>query len=119
MQIDKLIITIFNALAVGFIYWFFFMKREKHMQALHTVDILVNGGYSPASIVVNKGRVIKLNFLLTDTSSCLEEVVLDAFKIRKYLPLHKKVTIEIKPQVAGEFPFSCGMNMYHGKIIVK
>ena len=85
----------------------------------HSIDIIVDGGYSPSTIVVKKGQTIKLNFLRKDPSSCLEEVVLGEFKIRRYLPLNKKVTIEIKPQKEGEFPFECGMNMYHGKIIVK
>ena len=60
-----------------------------------------------------------LTFLRKDSNSCLEEVVLGDFKVRKYLPLNQKITIELTPQKAGEFGYSCGMNMFHGKIIVK
>jgi plastocyanin domain-containing protein len=48
----------------------------------------------------------------------LEEVVLGDFKVRKTLPLNQTVTIPITPQKEGEFVFSCGMNMFHGKIKV-
>ena len=53
-----------------------------------------------------------------DPSSCLEEVVLGDFKIRKFLPLNQKVTVEVTPQKAGEYGFACGKNMFHVKIIV-
>ena len=33
--------------------------------------------------------------------------------------MNKKVTVEITPQKAGEYRFECGMNMFHGRIIVK
>jgi plastocyanin domain-containing protein len=57
--------------------------------------------------------------LRTDSNNCLEEVILSDFKIRKHLPLNQKVSVTITPQVEGEFDYACGMNMYHGKIIVK
>lgn len=119
MIVDKVIVTIIDIFAIGFVYWFFLMKRENQVVATDSIDIIVNGGYSPSNIVVKKGQTIKLNFLRKDPSSCLEEVVLGDFKTRKYLPLNKKVTVEIKPQEEGEFPFACGMNMYHGKLIIK
>lgn len=84
-----------------------------------SVDITVEGGYSPEVILIPKGKTTKINFTRKDPSSCLEEVVLSDFKIRKYLPLNQKVSIEVTPQETGEFKFSCRMNMFHGKIIVK
>lgn len=119
MTLDKLIVTVVDMWAIGFVFWFFLLKREKQVVASDSIDIIVDGGYSPSTIIVKKGQTIKLNFLRKDPSSCLEEVVLGDFKTRKYLPLHKKITVEIKPQTEGEFPFACGMNMYHGKLIIK
>jgi plastocyanin domain-containing protein len=63
--------------------------------------------------------MISCHFLRKDPSSCLEEVVIGDFKIRKYLPLNKEVTLEINPQKKGVFSFSCGMGMFHGKIIIR
>lgn len=82
------------------------------------ITIKVNGGYNPSTIVLQKGKKTTLTFVRTDPSSCLEEVVISDFKIKKFLPLHESVTIELKPDKSGTFNFSCGMNMYHGKLIV-
>ena len=119
MSLDKIIVTLAGLLGTAFTYWFFMMKKDKVIQATGSVDIIVEGGYSPDSISIPRGQTTKLNFLRKDTNSCLEEVVLGDFKVRKYLPLNQKVTVEITPQQAGEFTYTCGMNMYHGKIIVK
>lgn len=119
MSVDKIIVTIAGMLGVAFTYWFFLAKKEKEVQVADSVDIIVEGGYSPEVISIPKGKTTKLNFIRKDPSSCLEEVVLGDFKIRKHLPLNQKVTIELTPQRSGEFVYACGMNMYHGKIIVK
>lgn len=106
---------------MGFIYWFFFGKKDQiSSQAVveGDVDVLVDGGYRPSVIKIKKGVETKLKIKRTDPNSCLEEVILPDFKISKYLPLGKEVEISLTPQKTGEFPFHCGMNMYHGKIIV-
>lgn len=106
-------------LGIAFTYWFFLMRKEKEVKVFGSVDITVEGGYSPEVISIPKGKTTKINFIRKDPSSCLEEVVLGDFKIRKYLPLNQKVTVELTPKQSGEFGYACGMNMYHGKIIVK
>lgn len=119
MTLDKIIVTVIDLFAIFFVYWFFLMKKENQVQVSDSVEIIVDGGYLPQTIVIQKGKITKINFLRKDPSSCLEEIVIGEFKIRQILPLHKKVTIEIKPQAIGEATFTCGMNMYHGKIIIK
>jgi plastocyanin domain-containing protein len=119
VTIDKILVLIFSGLGVAFTYWFFLMKKEKEVAVSDSVDITVEGGYNPNVISVPFGKLTKLNFIRKDTNSCLEEVVLGDFKVSKYLPLNQKVTIEITPEKKGEFGYSCGMNMFHGKIVVK
>lgn len=119
MSLDKIVVSIFSVGGIAFTYWFFLLKNEKQIEATNSIDVIVEGGYSPENIIIPKGKVTRINFLRKDPTSCLEEVVLDDFHIKKYLPLNKEVTIELKPQKAGEFKYHCSMNMYHGKIIVK
>ncbi len=119
MVLDKIIITIVGIIGIGFTYWFFLMKKGKEVLVKDEVDIIVEGGYSPNIISILKGKTTKINFIRKDSNSCLEEVILGDFKIRKYLPLNQKVTIELTPQKSGEFGYACAMNMFHGKIIVK
>lgn len=119
MTPDKIIVTIAGFVGIAFTYWFFLMRKGKEIIVSDSADILVEGGYSPEIISIEKGKTTVLNFIRKDPSSCLEEVVLSDFGIRKKLPLNEKIAIEITPQKKGEFTYSCGMNMFHGKIIVK
>ncbi|MEK7551384.1 MAG: cupredoxin domain-containing protein [Patescibacteria group bacterium] len=119
MTVDKLLVIIVSIFGIALTYWFFLMKNEKEVVvAGDSIDILVDGGYQPEIISIAKGKTTKINFIRKDPSPCLEDVVLADFKIRKYLPLNKKVSIEITPKKEGEFVFSCGMNMFHGKVRV-
>lgn len=119
MTLDELIVIILGIFGIAFTYWFFLMKKESVVIAENEVDIVVEGGYSPQVISVPKGRYTKLKFLRKDPSDCLEEIIMPDFKVRKHLPLNKKTIIEINPQESGEFGYSCGMNMFHGKIVVR
>ncbi len=119
MTIDKIVIALIGSAGIAFTYWFFLMKKDNAVAVSGSVDITVDGGYTPDVISVSKGKPTKINFIRKDPSNCLEEVVISDFKIRKFLPLNQKVTVEITPQKTGEFGFACGMNMFHGKIIVK
>lgn len=118
MTLDKIIVTAIGLLGITFTYWFFLMKKEAVVSVTNSVDITVDGGYAPSTISIPQGKTTKISFIRKDPSSCLEEIVLGDFKIRKFLPLNKKVTVELKPQKKGEFAFTCGMNMFHGKILV-
>lgn len=118
MRVDEIFVIISGIAGVALVYWFFLMKNTQAVVATDSLDIIVEGGYTPETISLPLGKTIKLNFLRKDPSSCLEEVVLPDFRVRKYLPLNQKVSIELMPKKTGEFPFSCGMNMFHGKIIV-
>jgi len=119
MSADEILVTIFSVAGIAFTFWFFLMKKENVVEVEDdTADIKVEGGYTPNVISIPKGKTTKISFTRRDPSSCLEEVVLPDFKIRKYLPIGEKITVEITPKQAGEFVYSCGMNMFHGKIIV-
>ncbi len=117
---DKILVALLSVGGIAFVYWFFLMKKEEEAVVVNnnSVDIIVEGGYSPNVISIPKGKPTTLNFTRKDPSSCLEEVVLSDFKLRKYLPLNQKTSITITPQKVGEFDYACGMNMFHGKIIV-
>ena len=119
MSPDKILVSIFGLLSIIFTYWYFFMKKSNTVEASDSIDIMVDGGYQPDTISIPYGKTTKLNFLRKDSNSCLEDVVLSDFKIKKSLPMNEKVTIEITPDKKGSFDFSCGMGMFHGKLIVK
>lgn len=121
MGIDKLLVALISIGGISFTYWLFLMRKEEDAVVVKTnsIDIVVEGGYSPNIISIPKGKTTTLSFIRKDPSSCLEELVLPEFKIRKYLPLDRTTPIQITPKKAGTFEISCGMNMFHGKIQVK
>lgn len=119
MTVDQIIVTLIGVLGIGFTYWFFLMRDTKAVEVRDEVDIIVEGGYKPEVISIPVGKTTKINFKRLDPSSCLEEVVLSDFRIKKFLPLNQNVSVEITPNQSGEFQFSCGMNMFHGKVIVR
>ncbi len=115
---DKIIVTITGIGLIAGIYWFFFGKKEEAMTASNAWDITVEGGYKPATITIPQGKPTTITFTRKDPNSCLEDVVLPEFKIKKFLPIGEKVAITISPTKPGTYGIHCGMNMFHGKIIV-
>jgi Cu+-exporting ATPase len=106
-----------------FLYVFFFGRRRETAArpseaGAQEVTIVVSGGYDPDLIVARKGVPLKLIFDRRENSPCSDEVVLPEFEVRRELPAFQKTEIDVVPQRTGEFPFSCGMNMLHGKIRV-
>lgn len=120
MEIDKIIVALSGIGFSAFIYWYFLMHKEAAVNiAGNVVNILVDGGYKPQVVKVKKDQKITLNFERKDPSTCLEEVVVPDFGKKAFLPLNQTTSIEIEPKKVGEYEFACGMNMFHGKIIVE
>lgn len=111
--------TLVTLLAAAVAWFFFGRKEDEAVSAEGTIDILVKGGYHPASIKIKRGRPVTLRFTRQDPSSCVEEVVIPEFSIRQFLPMNTPTEIEITPQKTGVIPFQCGMGMVHGKIEVE
>ncbi|MEK7521901.1 MAG: cupredoxin domain-containing protein [Patescibacteria group bacterium] len=120
MSTDKMVVIIGGFLSILFVFWFFLGKKRKSFKLEgSSVEITVDGGYSPEVISVSLGKTTQLNFTRVDPTDCLEELVLPDFKIKRTLPLNQKVAVEITPTKKGQFTYHCGMNMYHGRIIVE
>lgn len=118
MSPDKIVVGMAGIAAILFVAWFFFGKRQSAVAVGARVQIMVDGGYTPEAITIKRGQPVRLEFMRKDASSCLEEVVLPELGVRRQLPLNETTPIEIVAEQTGEYTFSCGMNMYHGKIIV-
>ena len=123
MSPDRIAAIGIGAVILVFLYVFFFGKRKAvaatgDLPGTHHITIVVEGGYSPDLILARRGVPLTLVFDRRETSPCTDEIVLEDFGIRRTLPAHSKTAIEILPERTGEFPFSCGMNMLHGKIRV-
>lgn len=75
-------------------------------------------GYTPSTIRLKKGIHTHITFLRVDEKNCAGELVFPDLGIKKDLPLGKPVTVELMPDKDGEIRFTCGMEMYRGKLLV-
>jgi plastocyanin domain-containing protein len=81
--------------------------------------ILVKGGYTPDTVIVSRGKPVRLNFRREETASCSDKVVFEHFGKSAELPTGQLVAVELMPKEAGEFAFACPMGMFRGRLIVE
>jgi plastocyanin domain-containing protein len=85
-----------------------------------TAVITVTGeGYSPGTIRLRRNVPARITFVRTSEVTCGAEVVFPALGIRRELPLNTPVVIRFTPRKAGTLSFACGMDMWHGAVIVR
>ena len=125
MNTTQIIVTLMGLALIGLIVWYFWLWRADSVATrsvgggVQEVDVTVKGGYQPATITAKAGQLVRLNFTRRESTPCGEEVVLPDFGKRAHLPQDKTVPIEVTPDKPGEYEFTCGMNMYRGKLIVE
>jgi plastocyanin domain-containing protein len=125
MDTSQIVVTAAGAAAGAWVVWFFFLSERKQFRAqaaaggAQRVRVVVKGGYEPDVIVAEKGRPLTLDFYRDEATGCSDTVVFGDFGISRPLPPYRTTSIELTPDRAGEFPFTCGMNMLRGKLIVK
>ena len=125
MTTDKIVVDIVGLGLIGFIAWFFWMKKTAGVKAALTSGgyqeqmVLVKGGYTPDVIVVERAKPVRLNFIRQESAACSEMVLLPAFNKSANLPEGETVAIEFMPSEAGEYEFACQMGMFRGKIVVE
>jgi plastocyanin domain-containing protein len=125
MNTTEIVVTLGGLALIGWIVWYFWLWKGESVAALASaggtqeIEVTVRGGYQPSAITAKAGQPLRLNFTRKESSLCGEEVVLPEFGKRAHLPENKTVALEIVPQKPGEYEFTCGMNMYRGKLIVE
>ena len=124
MDASEILVLVGGVAAIAFVLWYFFGERRAVAAAVgeagvQEIKVTVKGGYSPDVIVVQQGKPVRLDFYRDETSGCSEQVVFGDLGIVRDLPAYKTTTIEFTPEKAGEYTFTCGMNMMRGKLIVE
>lgn len=94
--------------------------RKNVKSKVQRAKVLINEqGYAPGSLNLRKGVPAKITFLRTTERTCGTEIVIPAYGINRPLPLGQPVLVSFTPKKSGEFGFTCGMNMMHGKLVVR
>lgn len=109
---------------IGLVLWFFFGAREavtakSKEGGVQEIEVMVKGGYTPDRIEVQHGQPVRLLFKREESNPCTEQVIFGDFGIVRDLPQGQTIPIQFTPHKAGEFLFTCGMNMVRGTLIVR
>src|SRR6266542_2491071 len=78
------------------------------------VRVIVKGGYTPDTIVVQAGKPVRLQFYRDETADCSERVVFERFGIDQQLPAFQTTTIEFTPEQPGERRAASSPHKFHG-----
>ncbi|WP_305069062.1 cupredoxin domain-containing protein [Limosilactobacillus kribbianus] len=122
---SQLLVLIIGVILIVALFWWFF---GKHTEAAgdatvngqdQEATIVVKGGYSPSTVVLKKGVPAKVHFDMKDSTACLSHVVFDKLGVNADLTKQPVTTVDIPTDKATEYNFACGMDMFHGKVIVK
>lgn len=125
MTISSWIVILSALAAIGWVNWYFFLAEQGSTavvtvgSSMPEITVIVNGGYSPATIKVPAGRPVRLVFDRQETSGCSEEIVFPDFGIKRFLPAFKRTTIEITAPAPGTYEFTCGMSMLRGRLVAE
>lgn len=125
MGTSQLIAMLVAVAFAGFIGWWFLGKHETTASSAteknnqQSATVVVKGGYSPSTIVLQKGVPAKINFKMQDKTACLSHLVFDKLGINEDLTKKPVTTVEVPTDQSGTINFACGMDMFHGKVVVK
>lgn len=88
-------------------------------EQIQKANIKVAGSYDPETVIFKQGIPAELTFTRTNEKGCLDVVHSKDLGFEEELPLDQPKTVTVPTDKAGEFQFSCGMDMFFGKVVVE
>lgn len=117
-----LLVDLVALLLAGFIVWWFWLYKPRaanRPSSTGAIEITVADGiYEPDVIEWPAGKPLSLHFRRLDPSPCAEIVQFDRLDISAELAVNEVTPVNLPPMVAGEYPFSCQMQMYRGRLLI-
>jgi len=80
---------------------------------------VIDGGYQPATVTVKAGRPVQLTFFRKEKTGCGDVVQFPTLGVKRTLKTGEKAVVSFTPSKPGTVPFTCGMSMYRGQVVVK
>lgn len=119
-MIDILINVSGLMLIAAIVWWFWLSDPEAKRINDQLIEILVEDGvYAPARIEIPANQSVTLRFLRKDASPCAEKVIFEQLDKSLELALSQPTELTLSIAEAGEYAFTCEMQMYRGSLIVR
>jgi YHS domain-containing protein len=80
--------------------------------------IVIDGEYQPAQVSVRAGRPVQLTFVRKEKGGCGEVIQFPSLGVKRTLKPGQKSVVTFTPRKKGKLPFTCGMAMYKGELLV-
>lgn len=80
---------------------------------------VTDSGFVPGTATVRAGESVTIVVTRQTDQTCAKEIVFPGQNIRKELPLGQPVQITFTPSQKGDVPYTCGMGMVTGKIVIQ
>jgi Cu+-exporting ATPase len=120
--LEVVVVIVGLALIVGEL-WYFLGPRPSPVPSVTSevqeVRVLVKDGYDPATIFVEAGRPVRLQFYRDETAECSERLVFERPAMEHALPAFETTTIQFTPDEPGDYPFRCGKSILHGRVVAQ
>ncbi|MDD6419813.1 MAG: cupredoxin domain-containing protein [Lactobacillus delbrueckii] len=119
------LVVLATAALIGLIIWWFFGNFQKSSQQAGLANgrqegqVVVKGGYEPEVLYLKQGVPAEVTFKMEDKTACLNRLVFSSLGVDKDLSKEKLAKVQIPTDKAGEIDYACGMDMFHGKIVVR
>ena len=78
-----------------------------------------NHGYKPDIVTFKQCNPAELKIISSYNMLCMNEVVSKDLNFDEKLDGKKEVTIDVPTDKPGTYNYACGMDMFHGKVVVK
>ncbi len=94
-------------------------RAERLANGTQEARIVVERGYHPRRIVLAAGVPALLRFERREDDPCSELLVSELWPNAHRLVAHAETPVRFTPQRPGRYPFTCGLGMYSGELIVR
>ena len=81
--------------------------------------IVVERGYHPSRIELQAGVPTTLRFERHGGDACTDLLVSELWPTAHRLATHGETLVRFTPARPGRYPFTCGMGMYSGELLVR
>jgi plastocyanin domain-containing protein len=94
-------------------------RAQRSSDGTQEARVVVDRGYRPSRIELAAGVPTVLRFERREDDPCTELLVSELWPSAHRLAAHGETAIRFTPQRPGRYPFTCGMGMYSGEIVVQ